>query len=160
MRRKDLDQWLWQVGLELQQQGHEGPVGSARLAQGAGWQPRVDVLAGKGGILIKVELAGVSEDDLKLTYDTQENILIVRGTRRENERLTESLRPHILEIPHGEFERRIAIPTARLVPTTIEAALDHGLLIVWGRQAEPETIAESSPIRRRVVLIQRIEREL
>lgn len=157
MRRKDLDQWLWQLGLELQQPGHEVPVGTAHMAPENGWQPRVDLLTGNGVLLVKVELAGVNEDDLKVTYDPRENLLVVRGRRRENEILSERLRPQLLEIPHGEFVRRIQIPNSRLIPTTIEGALDHGMLIVWGRQAE-DAPAEPEPVRRRIVLIKRIER--
>ncbi len=59
MPRQDIDEWLWQVGNELQRLSEEMVRTRPAIASGKGWEPRVDVLEDSSRILVKVEIAGV-----------------------------------------------------------------------------------------------------
>jgi HSP20 family molecular chaperone IbpA len=71
------------------------------------WRPRADVYRIPGGWLVKLELAGVHPDDVRLA--TRGNTLWVQGARRDI-RLHECLDCHRLEIDYSRFERAIALP--------------------------------------------------
>ena len=71
------------------------------------WNPAADVYRTRDGWFVKMELAGVEPDELEVTVagDT----LRVAGTRRD-ERLTEAVSYHQLEITYSRFERTIRFP--------------------------------------------------
>jgi HSP20 family protein len=71
------------------------------------WNPAADVYRTRDGWFVKIELAGVEPDELEVTVagDT----LRVAGTRRD-ERLTEAVSYHQLEITYSRFERTIRFP--------------------------------------------------
>jgi HSP20 family molecular chaperone IbpA len=67
----------------------------------------VDVFADGEEILVEVALPGVPSDRIELVCSPGE--LVVRGERRLPRRLA-SAAIQRLEIPHGRFERRLALP--------------------------------------------------
>jgi HSP20 family protein len=71
------------------------------------WNPAADVYRTRDGWFVKMELAGVEPDELEVVVagDT----LRVAGTRRD-ERLTEAVSYHQLEITYSRFERTIRFP--------------------------------------------------
>lgn len=71
------------------------------------WNPAADVYRTRDGWFVKMELAGVEPDELEVTVagDT----LRVAGSRRD-ERLTEAVSYHQLEITYSRFERVIRFP--------------------------------------------------
>jgi HSP20 family molecular chaperone IbpA len=71
------------------------------------WQPRADVYRIPGGWLVKLELAGVTCEDVRLA--TRGNMLWVEGTRRDV-RMQECLDCHRLEIDYSRFERLLELP--------------------------------------------------
>ena len=71
------------------------------------WQPRADVYRVPGGWLVKLELAGVHPDDVRLA--TRGTMLCVQGTRRDV-RVQECLHCHRLEIDYNRFERLLDLP--------------------------------------------------
>jgi HSP20 family protein len=73
----------------------------------AGWEPPVDVLETTDGLLIVVALPGVRRDDMEIVIGHGE--LVVRGTRRWPG-LQRPARVHRIELPHGNFERRLPLP--------------------------------------------------
>ena len=95
------------------------------------WNPAADVYRTSDGWFVKMELAGVEPDELEVTVvgDT----LRVAGTRRD-ERMTEAVSYHQLEITYCRFERTIRFPCligeARLV------GHKHGLLLLHLQSAE------------------------
>jgi HSP20 family molecular chaperone IbpA len=75
-----------------------------------GWEPPVDITATDSEILITVALPGVDRNDVKVTVD--DDGISVWGFRRSG--IPRGSLVHRLEIPYGNFQRRIAFPRARL----------------------------------------------
>ena len=93
--------------------------------QAACWEPPVDIFETDRELWIIVALPGVEHEDLDVSTDA--DVLRVAGQRR----LPVAARTatiHRLEIPHGRFERRIRLPSARLVLGRSELA--NGCLVV------------------------------
>jgi HSP20 family molecular chaperone IbpA len=75
-----------------------------------GWEPPVDITATDSEILITVALPGVDRNDVEVTVD--DDGISVLGFRPSG--IPRGSLVHRLEIPHGNFQRRIAFPRARL----------------------------------------------
>jgi HSP20 family protein len=72
-----------------------------------GWEPPIDVLEIETGLLVVVALPGVRREDMEIVIGHGE--LLVRGTRRWPG-LQRPARVHRIELPHGNFERRLPLP--------------------------------------------------
>ncbi len=72
-----------------------------------GWEPPVDLLETPGELILIAALPGVRVADVELVVSHRE--LAIIGTRRLPA-LPGSTRVHRMELPHGQFERRIALP--------------------------------------------------
>ncbi len=110
----DPRRWMWAEAcamIERAEQLHRQffQPGFAALPQ-MGWEPPIDVFQGEHDLLIVVALPGVELQDIAIS--TEPGALLVAGVRRlpAAARGTEIQR---VEIPHGRFERRIALPPAR-----------------------------------------------
>ncbi len=88
------------------------------------WEPAVDFCEDDEAYYVIMEIAGVSEQDLEVTY-RPDGVLIVRGVRRPL--LCGSVSWLLLEIPYGPFERRIPLPSD-INPDGIEASYKSGML--------------------------------
>jgi HSP20 family protein len=71
------------------------------------WQPRADVYRIPGGWLVKLELAGVRPEDVRL--ETETSALRVRGMRRDD-CPCHGRDCHRLEIAYSRFERTLELP--------------------------------------------------
>jgi HSP20 family protein len=71
------------------------------------WQPAVDLYRCTGGWLLKVELAGVRQEDVQIAADSRG--ITVSGIRRDL-RHFESQETHMMEIAYSRFERFVALP--------------------------------------------------
>jgi HSP20 family protein len=71
------------------------------------WVPNTDLYVTEGGLVIKVELAGMRKEDLELTIEGQQ--LTIRGQRPDGCRASKC---HfvVMEISYGAFESVIEIP--------------------------------------------------
>lgn len=110
MTRRNSGPWMWGDTVDLLEQADRLQRQFFRLAGGAmraGWEPPVDVFADGDQILVEVALPGVPADRIELICAPGE--LVVRGERRLPRRLA-SAAIQRLEIPHGHFERRLALP--------------------------------------------------
>ncbi len=72
-----------------------------------GWEPPVDLLETAGELILVAALPGVQVADVDLVISGGE--LAIVGTRRLPA-LPGPTRIHRMELPHGHFERRIALP--------------------------------------------------
>ena len=126
MTRRTPGPWMWGDTVALLDQADRMQRQFFRLAGGADrarWEPPVDVFADGDEILVEVALPGVPADRIELVFAPGE--LVVRGERRLPRRLA-SAAIQRLEIPHGRFERRLALPPGRWA--LVRQELDNGCL--------------------------------
>jgi HSP20 family protein len=81
----------------LSEIGHTGDV----------WQPRADVYRTREGWLVKLELAGVRPDEIRLNIE--DHRLVVQGSRRD-EHCRSAMGCHCLEIAYSQFQRVVELP--------------------------------------------------
>jgi HSP20 family protein len=93
-----------------------------------GFRPRINLMRTEepDELRVVVELAGVAPDDVHIAV--HERALVVAG-RRNRVQPKCRLSYHLLEIEHGPFERRIALPLD-VDPERARATYDRGLLVV------------------------------
>ena len=106
--------------------------------QGDRWQPDVDVFETEKDVVVRVEIAGVRSEDLRVSIDGE--VLRINGVRAAHDG-SEVVRLHQMEIASGPFERRVRIPVA-FDRDRVHAHLADGLLTV--------TLARKLPVRRKV----------
>ena len=96
------------------------------LYRSGAWRPRADLYRYAEGLLVKLELAGVVEGDLRVTL--HENMLIVEGRRRdwcvpEVEELLS------MEITYDRFRRTVNLP-AHVDPDPLRIEYRDGMLLI------------------------------
>ena len=127
MAAPDSRDWMWNEACMLMERAtrmhrqffQPGP----HLAPAPGWEPPIDVFETGIGVDIIVALPGVEADDLKVELVGSE--IIVSGYRRLPQFKRETA-VHRLEIPHGRFERHIALSMGRL--ELMRSELESGCL--------------------------------
>ncbi len=103
------------------------PEPRTALASAQKWSPPTDVFRTPEGIVVRMELAGVDQDEIDITF--KNNALIVRGVRSDNfEEPKEAFWQ--LEIAHGPFERIIRLPAEVDGEKIEKAQYEQGLLII------------------------------
>lgn len=94
-----------------------------RLAMRApAWRPPTDVYESEDQIVVRVEIAGMHEDDFKIELDGL--LLSIRGVRSDT---TERRAYHQMEIRFGEFSSDIELP-APVVASEVDATYKDGFL--------------------------------
>lgn len=104
----------------------EGPLA------GGNWNPAADLVEKEGEYVAKVELPGVSKDDVKITLE--DNLLTIRGEKK-NEKETKESNYHRVERSYGSFQRSFSLPTA-VKPDKVDAQYKDGILTVTLPKAE------------------------
>ncbi len=126
MRSRDPRSWMWAEALELlhdaerlQQQFFQ--IGALHGAPC--WEPPVDLYENGNDLTLLVALPGVTPRQVEVVLAP--GLIIVRGERPlpANSRRAAI---HRLEIPYGQFERRIALPAGQF--ELVERRLEHGCL--------------------------------
>ena len=90
------------------------------------WCPAADVYRTRDGWIVKVDLAGISADDLQITLHG--TTLELRGLRRDSS-YAEGIAYQQLEITYSRFEKRIQFPTS-IEKATLERDYRDGLLVL------------------------------
>ncbi len=103
-------------------------LGSAKEAQPSGrlWYPAADVYETADGWLVKVELAGVSADDIEI--DVQGNRLSIAGCRKDRT-CAAGMSYQQMEITYSHFEKNLEFP-ASIERAKLEYNFDNGLLMI------------------------------
>lgn len=96
------------------------------------WTPEVDIVEHENEFSVKVELPGVSKDDVKITM--QENILTIRGEKKEEMESKDSTH-YRSERSYGSFQRSFTLPTI-VKNDKIEASYKDGVLSIVLPKAE------------------------
>jgi len=94
------------------------------------WCPAADVYRTRDGWLVKVDLAGVSVDDLHITLS--DKVLELKGLRRDSS-YAEGISYQQLEITYSRFEKRIHFPVS-IETATLERDYRDGLLVLRLRE--------------------------
>ena len=92
-----------------------------------GWQPRVDVYRCADGFLVKLELAGIAQQDLDVSV--QKQLLVVEGKRRDWS-ISDIETPLSMEITYDWFKRVISLPEP-VVLDVIRTEYHDGMLLVY-----------------------------
>ena len=106
------------------------------------WVPALEVAERADAYLIAVELPGVREDQVELSFEN--NVLTLRGTKESSFDVQKEgeLRVHVAERQSGSFERSVRLPEF-VEGDRIEARFDDGVLNVVvpkSRAAQPRKI--------------------
>ncbi len=91
------------------------------------WRPAADVFQIRGGWIVKLELAGVSPDEIEIVIHG--DTLHVSGTRRDAF-CRECVTYHQLEITYSRFERTLRFP-ASIEGVRVEKLHRDGLLVLY-----------------------------
>jgi len=98
-----------------------------------GWAPRIDVFDREKELVVRMEIPGVSADDIDITVE--DRTLTISGARTFEES-AEERGYHRREIFTGQFKRTLVLPD-ELDRDQISAAADNGILeVVVPRRAE------------------------
>ncbi len=149
MSRQDIDEWLWQVGNELQRLSEEMVASRPRVATGKGWEPRVDVVEDANRILVKAEIAGVRGEDIQLVYLPERHSLLLRGYRQDAGEAGQGRSSvHQLEIFYGEFQREVRLPDVPVLIDEMKAQYRNGFLLVLLPKEQRVTITRTVTIKK------------
>jgi len=96
------------------------------------WSPPTDVYETEENYVIKVEIAGMRDEDLEVAFE--DNILMISGFRSD---LNERRAYHQMEIRFGRFELAVEIPaTVNMEKATAE--YKDGFLTIMLPRSEPK----------------------
>ncbi|MGD9894548.1 MAG: Hsp20/alpha crystallin family protein [Dehalococcoidia bacterium] len=110
------------------------------LMVGTAWAPRADAFRADGGLVIKAELPGVKQEDIRLTV--QDGVLTIEGTRQEDKEVKDA-RAYMAERFRGAFARSFALPdgvdTAAITATYTDGVLEVRVPLPAPAATEPTT---------------------
>jgi len=98
----------------------------------ASWVPAVDLAEKDDAYIAKVELPGVSKDDVKITL--LDNIITIRGEKKDEKETKES-NYHRVERSYGSFQRSFNLPSA-VKGDKVDAQYKDGILTISLPKAE------------------------
>jgi HSP20 family molecular chaperone IbpA len=108
---------MWAEACQMLEQAERMHRQFFRLGTPAGaraaWEPPVDVFEDEDKIMIVVALPGAEPERVEVIMEARS--LVIRAERRLPAE-DQSMAIRRLEIPHGYFERRIALPSGQLAP--------------------------------------------
>lgn len=107
-------------------------IGSRKhIRSGQLWYPAADVYQTPDGWVIKVELAGVSADEIEI--DIQGSTLYISGSRKDRSCVS-GISYQQMEITYSNFEKTLRFPSS-IDDVEIEHTFENGLLIITLRKA-------------------------
>ena len=108
-------------------------VGTSKdVRSGQLWYPAADVYQTPDGWVVKVELAGVSAEEIEI--EIQGNVLYIAGCRKDRS-CTHGGQYQQMEITYSNFEKTLRFP-APIDGATVEHEFENGLLIINLRKGE------------------------
>ena len=104
-------------------------LGNSSEAQPSGrlWYPAADIYRTPDGWMVKVELAGVSAEDIEI--DIQGNQLYIAGCRRDRTCAAGGSYQQ-MEITYSRFEKSLEFPTS-IEEAKLEHNFEDGLLMIF-----------------------------
>jgi len=107
---------------------HENPL---LMVNETDWQPNTDIYETSNGLIVKIELAGVHQKDIDITYN--KNSLTIKGKRHDYS-VPDRVQCRQIEINYGEFERKIFIENGldyTIDSDNIKATYKNGMLFIF-----------------------------
>jgi HSP20 family protein len=98
------------------------------------WRPPTDLYETEENFIIRVEIAGISENDLNVVING--NLLCISGIRQD---IPEAHAYHQMEIHFGEFRTEVEIPSL-ISKENIQAEYQNGFLWVTLHKAQPKQV--------------------
>jgi HSP20 family protein len=114
------------TGVHGREQGHE----ERQRTHASAWVPATDILVQGDDLVIRVELAGVSPEDVNLSF--AHGVLTVSGNRRADVEGNSDEVFYVRERFYGEFRRAVTLPDGTK-PEDIIAVFDDGLVEITVR---------------------------
>ena len=93
-------------------------------ANADGWKPMLDVMETKDGILLKVDLPGVKQEDINISIE--DNMLTLKGERKNESEVSEEGFTRF-ERSHGAYQRSVALPPT-VDTDQVKATYKNGVL--------------------------------
>jgi HSP20 family molecular chaperone IbpA len=117
------------------------------LHSSAMWRPPTDIIESTGMMTIKVELAGMTEEEIDVIL--YEDALVITGERADTHETIEGLSYHEAEIRYGPFRVEMFIPYP-IERDAVKARYENGFLWV-DLPKSPESKPEHVHIQRSVI---------
>jgi HSP20 family protein len=111
-----------------------GPLGWRLTLRSTAWRPPTDVFETEDRIVVRVEIAGMREDDFIIELNGRN--LIVRGARQD---VPERRSFHQMEIRYGEFVIELELP-GYIETDQVQAVYSDGFLRIDLPKARPRQI--------------------
>jgi len=102
------------------------------------WVPLLDVLEDKNDIIVRVDIPGMTPDEIDLSISG--DVLHIRGERKR-EVAREDENYHTIERGYGRFDRRVALPASVNVDN-IRASYKNGVLTVRLPKLEEKKVGQ------------------
>jgi len=128
--QQELERRYHQLWNELVRQSQQ----QSFLHRPAGWRPPADIHETPDAITVKIELAGMREDEIEVTL--YRDALVVSGERHDDHEHDDTICYHEAQVRYGPFRVEIFIP-AEIEHTLVEARYDDGFLRVLLPKAAP-----------------------
>ena len=103
------------------------------------FSPRIDIAEDENGLYLNAEVPGLKKDDLKVSVN-DENVLIIKGEKHSehNEEDESDDKVYVrLERSFGSFQRSFLLPD-NIDTESIKAKFDNGILDLSFNKKEPE----------------------
>jgi HSP20 family molecular chaperone IbpA len=125
--------WMWADAVELldrMQRLHRESFSPGRTGGMPCWEPPADMIETEREVLVLFALPGVDPEQAEVRIE--DGSLVVRGARILPAELR-TARIHRLELPQGEFERRLELPPGKY--DGVSRSSVNGCLVVSLRKA-------------------------
>jgi HSP20 family protein len=108
-------------------------TGTAKnVRSGQLWYPAADVYQAPDGWVVKVELAGVSGDEIEIGIEG--NTLYIAGSRKDRS-CTSGVSYQQMEITYSNFEKTLRFPSP-IEGAKVEHGFEDGLLIIYIKKSD------------------------
>lgn len=102
-----------------------------------GFSPRVDIIDSDENLLVQVEMPGVKKEDVKITIN-EDNVLLIKGEKIREENLEDNDKGCFLRVERnfGSFSRSFMLPD-NIKDDSITAKFENGILEINLEKVEP-----------------------
>lgn len=137
MANRNARDWMWSEALQMLARAdrlHRQAFRPAETSRGVYWEPPIDLLETSADVQIIAALPGVDPNGVQAFIE--DGALVITGRREPSSAMRRAVIHH-MELPQGQFHRRIPLPNGRYDRIDWEA--EHGCLTVRLRKAGPKS---------------------